>query len=177
MKEWEKAKALRDAAEYPRTPSLLEWSKIFAAIAAERQAWLDRYLDAMRVALATAQANPDYQIIVEYLAECSTQHIFPETLLANVLERGCTLTSARVRSFLERDLRLNIWVYQDHVMVWSPHGWMQARGSYPLDVNAIWESWVWYPPVDSEWVNHCWDAADLQEFLGGGPCRSPGVSR
>lgn len=164
MEEWEKVKAELEA----EPSSLEEWRQVSPqggpqARAAARQAWLGRYLDAMRAALATVRANPEYRIIVEYLAECSARgivHIVLDVLMTNILERGCTLTSAQVQSFLEWDLRLNIWEYHGDVMVRSPQGWTPERGSYPFDVSTIWDSWAWYPPAESEWDHPRWSAAD-----------------
>ncbi len=121
---------------------------------ARRQAYLDRYAAATAAALAQAKANPDYQIIVEYLAVCSAaelEHMILETLITDVLARGCTLTPRQIRSFLDRDLKLKMWVHQGNELVRTPHGWTRERGPYPIDADTIWESWVWYPPADSEW--------------------------
>jgi len=130
-------------------------NRAIKAAKARHQAHLDRYAAATRVALAEVQANPDYRTIVECLAERSAtglEHMVLETLIAEVTARGCALAGVRIRSFLERDLKLKIWVHQGDTMVRIPHGWTQERGSYPLDMSEIWDLWIWYPPADSEWA-------------------------
>lgn len=126
-----------------------------AARDAPRQQYLARYAAAEAAALATIKANKDYNIIVEYLADCSTaevEHIILDVLMTDVMERGCALTSTKIRSFLERDLKLKTWEYQGDVLVRTPHGWTMERGPYSIDVETIWKSWVWVPPIDSEWA-------------------------
>ena len=114
-----------------------------------------RYATAAAEALTLMKANQDYQIIVDYLAECSAaelENIVLDTLVSDVLGRGCTLAPARIKGFLQRDLKLKMWTYQDQMLVRCPHGWTRERGSFPIDSDAIWESWNWYPPDDSEWA-------------------------
>ena len=126
-----------------------------AARDAPRQEYLARYAAAEAAALATIKANKDYNIIVEYLADCSTaevEHIVLDVLITDVLERGCTLASVKIRSFLERDFKLKTWVHQGDELVRTPHGWTLERGPYPIDAETIWDSWVWVPPIDSEWA-------------------------
>src|SRR5271166_3125263 len=96
-------------------------SRNIKAASARHQAHLDRYATATREALALVKANPNYQTIVQYLAECSTriaqiEHIVLETLITDVLARGCTLTPVQIRSFLERDLKSKMWVYHGDTM-------------------------------------------------------------
>ena len=62
-------------------------SRSIAAAKARHQAHLDRYAAATRVALAQAKANPDYQIIVEYLADRSAaglEHMVLGDLITDV---------------------------------------------------------------------------------------------
>ncbi len=130
-------------------------SKAIAAANARRQAYLDRYAAATSQALAQVQANPDYRTIVEYLAEQSAtglEHMVLETLITDVTLRGCTLKPVRIRSFLERDLKLKTWIHRGDLLVRVPHGWTVERGSFPLDTSEIWELWIWFPPVGSEWA-------------------------
>lgn len=130
-------------------------NRAIAAANARRQAYLDRYAAATREALTQVQANPDYRTIVEYLAEQSAtglEHMVLDTLITDVTGRGCTLKPVRIRSFLERDLKLKTWIHQGDLLVRVPHGWTVERGSYPLDTKAIWELWIWFPPTGSEWA-------------------------
>ena len=82
------------------------------------------------------KANLDRVIIVKYLAAFSIAelpHIVWDAFEEDLRGLGCTLSEARIKSFLE-DLGLNHWVFKGQVLYKVPHGWNPVtKQEYPLD--------------------------------------------